>query len=462
LETKKIKKTIINIIFLFSEHCVNIKNRQDESVIKTTEGEGEMRGKLKNLTVQVIIGIILGIIVGFLFPEFGAKLKVLADAFIKLIKMVIAPIIFFTVVIGIGNMGDLKKVGRIGGKALIYFEIVTTFALAIGIIVVNLIKPGVGFNIDAVKGGDVSQYTKQAEEVNHGVIEFLLSIIPDNVIGAFAKGELLPILFFAILFGLSTAALGEKAKPVVALFERLTDIFFGVVNMVMKVSPIAAFGAMAYTIGTFGISSLVSLGKLMGSVYITMALFIFVVLGLIAKFYGFNIFKFIAYIKEEILLVLGTSSSESALPKLMERLEKYGCSKSVVGLVVPTGYSFNLDGTSIYLSMAAIFIAQAYGIDLTIWQELTLLGILMLTSKGAAGVTGSGFITLAATLAAFPMIPVEGIALLLGVDRFMSEARAITNIIGNAVATVVVSKMEDEFHPSAEQNEDRTNIAVAK
>lgn len=237
-----------------------------------------MQGKLKNLTVQVIIGIILGIIVGFLFPEFGAKLKVLADAFIKLIKMVIAPIIFFTVVIGIGNMGDLKKVGRIGGKALIYFEIVTTFALAIGIIVVNLIKPGVGFNIDAVKGGDVSQYTKQAEEVNHGVIEFLLSIIPDNVVGAFAKGELLPILFFAILFGLSTAALGEKAKPVVALFERLTDIFFGVVNMVMKVSPIAAFGAMAYTIGTFGISSLVSLGKLMGSVYITMALFIFVVL----------------------------------------------------------------------------------------------------------------------------------------------------------------------------------------
>ncbi|SFA51610.1 aerobic C4-dicarboxylate transport protein [Parageobacillus thermantarcticus] len=421
-----------------------------------------MRGKLKNLTVQVIIGIILGIIVGFLFPEFGAKLKVLADAFIKLIKMVIAPIIFFTVVIGIGNMGDLKKVGRIGGKALIYFEIVTTFALAIGIVVVNLIKPGVGFNTDAVKGGDVSQFTKQAEEVNHGVIDFLLSIIPDNVVGAFAKGELLPILFFAILFGLATAALGEKAKPVVALFERLTDIFFGVVNMVMKVSPIAAFGAMAYTIGTFGIGSLVSLGKLMGSVYITMALFIFVVLGLIAKFYGFNIFKFIAYIKEEILLVLGTSSSESALPKLMERLEKYGCSKSVVGLVVPTGYSFNLDGTSIYLSMAAIFIAQAYGIDLTIWQELTLLGILMLTSKGAAGVTGSGFITLAATLAAFPMIPVEGIALLLGVDRFMSEARAITNIIGNAVATVVVSKMENEFHPSTEQNEDRTNIAVAK
>jgi aerobic C4-dicarboxylate transport protein len=426
------------------------------------EGEGEMRINFKNLTVRVIIGIILGIVVGFLFPEFGTKLKVLADAFIKLIKMVIAPIIFFTVVIGIGSMGDLKKVGRIGGKALIYFEIVTTFALAIGIIVVNLVKPGVGFNTEAVKGGDISQYTKQAEEANHGVIEFLLGIIPDNVVAAMANGQLLPILFFAVLFGLATAALGDKAKPVVTLFERLTDIFFGVVNMVMKVSPIAAFGAMAYTIGTFGLGSLVSLGKLMASVYITMFLFIVVVLGAIAKFYGFNIFKFIAYIKEEILLVLGTSSSESALPKMMERLEKYGCSKSVVGLVIPTGYSFNLDGTSIYLSMVAVFIAQAYGIDLTIWQELTLLGVLMLTSKGAAGVTGSGFITLAATLAAFPMIPVEGIALLLGVDRFMSEARAITNLIGNGVATVVVSKMENEFHPSVEMELQDSNITIAK
>ncbi len=379
-----------------------------------------MRITFKNLTVQVITGILLGIAVGFLFPEFGTKLKVLADGFIKLIKMVIAPIIFFTVVIGIGNMGDLKKVGRIGGKALIYFEIVTTFALAIGIVVVNFVKPGVGFNTEAVKGGDISQYTQQAEAANHGFVEFLLGIIPDNVVGAMAKGELLPILFFAVLFGLATAALGEKARPVMALFEKLADIFFGIVNMVMKVSPIAAFGAMAYTIGTFGLGSLVALGKLMASVYITMFLFIVVVLGAIAKFYRFNIFKFIAYIKEEILLVLGTSSSESALPKMMEKLEKYGCSKSVVGLVIPTGYSFNLDGTSIYLSMAAMFIAQAYGIDLTIWKELTLLGVLMLTSKGAAGVTGSGFITLAATLAVFPMIPIEGMALLLGVDRFMS------------------------------------------
>lgn len=404
----------------------------------------------RNLTVQVIIGIIVGIAVGFIFPSFGEQLKVLADIFIKMIKMVIAPIVFFTVVIGIGSMGDLKKVGRIGGKALLYFEVVTTFALAIGIIVVNFIKPGKGFNTDAVEGGDVSQYTEAAKETSHSTIEFLMNIIPDNIVGAMAKGELLPILFFAILFGTALAAMGEKGKPVVTLFEKLAEVFFGVVNIVMKVSPVAAFGAMAYTIGKFGLGSLVSLGKLMGSVYITMFLFVVFILGAIAKYYNFNIFKFIAYIKEEILLVLGTSSSESALPRMMDRLEKYGCSKSVVGLVVPTGYSFNLDGTAIYLSMAAIFIAQAYGVDLTLMQEITLLGILMLTSKGAAGVTGSGFITLAATLAAFPMIPVEGIALLLGVDRFMSEARAITNLIGNGVATVVVSKMENEFTPSLE------------
>jgi aerobic C4-dicarboxylate transport protein len=409
-----------------------------------------MKINFRNLTVRVILGIIVGILIGFFFPEFGEKLKILADLFIKMIKMVIAPIVFFTVVIGIGNMGDLKKVGRIGGKALLYFEIVSTIALAIGALIVNLIKPGKGFNTDAVEGGDISQFTQQAKETSHGAIEFITGIIPDNIISAMASGELLPILFFAVLFGLSLAAMGDKGKPVVALFEKLTDVFFGVVNMIMKVSPIAASGAMAYTIGKFGLGSLVSLGKLMGSVYITMFIFIFGVLGLIAKYYRFSIFKFISFIKEEILLVLGTSSSESALPRMMERLEKFGCSKSVVGLVVPTGYSFNLDGTAIYLSMAAIFIAQAYGVDLTIMQEVTLLGVLMLTSKGAAGVTGSGFITLAATLAAFPMIPVEGIALLLGVDRFMSEARAITNLIGNGVATVVVSKMENEFHPPLE------------
>ncbi|WP_369361550.1 dicarboxylate/amino acid:cation symporter [Priestia megaterium] len=413
-----------------------------------------MKLSFKNLTVQVVIGILLGIAIGFMFPEFGAKLKVLADIFIKLIKMVIAPIIFLTVVIGIGSMGDLKKVGRIGGKALLYFEIVTTFALAIGIIVVNFIKPGAGFNINGANGADVTQYTQQAAEAEHGFMEFIMGIIPDSVFGAMANGELLPILFFAVLFGMATATLGEKAAPVITFFERCTDIFFGIVNMIMKLSPIAAFGAMAYTIGNFGIGSLQKLGFLMGSVYITMFLFIVFVLGTIAKIYGFNIFKFIAFIKEEILLVLGTSSSESALPKMMDKMEKYGCSKSVVGLVIPTGYSFNLDGTAIYLSMAAIFIAQAYGVDLSLMQEITLLGILMLTSKGAAGVTGSGFITLAATLAAFPMIPVEGIALLIGVDRFMSEARAITNLIGNGVATVVVSKMENEFHSPVERIQD--------
>ncbi len=407
-----------------------------------------MKLSFKNLTVQVLTGIIIGIIIGFLFPKFGAELKVLADIFIKLIKMLIAPIVFFTIVIGIGNMGDVKKVGRIGGKALLYFEIISTFALAIGLLIVNVIKPGSGFNIHAVKGGDISQFTQQAKETSHGAIDFILGIIPDNIVAALAKGDLLPILFFAVLFGIATSMLGEKGKPIISLFEHFAEVFFKIVNIVMKFSPIAAAGAMAYTIGNFGLGSLVSLGKLMGSVYITMFLFIAIVLGLVTKLYGFNVFKFIAYIKEEILLVLGTSSSESALPKLMERLEKFGCSKSVVGLVVPTGYSFNLDGTAIYLSMAALFIAQAYGVDLTLWHQITLLGILMLTSKGAAGVTGSGFITLAATLSAFPSIPVEGIALLLGVDRFMSEARAITNLIGNGVATVVVSKMENEFHPN--------------
>ncbi|WP_139891102.1 dicarboxylate/amino acid:cation symporter [Bacillus sp. D386] len=400
----------------------------------------------KNLTVQVVTGIILGIMVGAIFPEFGASLKILADLFIKLIKMLIAPIIFLTVIIGIGSMGNLKKIGKIGGKALLYFEIVSTLALAIGILVVNFVQPGSGLNTENLKTGDVSQYTAQAAESDQGFGAFILNLIPENVVGALASGELLPVLFSAILFGLAAASVGERAKPVITFFEIIADIFFKIVNMVMKISPIAAFAAMAYTIGNFGLGSLVSLGKLMGSVYLTMFLFVVLVLGSIAKYYGFNIFKFMAYIKEEILLVLGTSSSESALPGMMRKLENYGCSKQVVGLVIPTGYSFNLDGTSIYLSMAAIFIAQAYGIDLTIWQELTLLGILMLTSKGAAGVTGSGFITLAATLAAFPMIPVEGMALLIGVDRFMSEARAITNLIGNGVATVVVSKSEKEFN----------------
>ncbi|WP_036687783.1 dicarboxylate/amino acid:cation symporter [Paenibacillus tyrfis] len=408
-----------------------------------------MKINFKNLTVQVLIAIVLGILIGQFFPSFGVQLKVLGDMFVKLIKMVIAPIVFFTIVIGFANMGDMKKIGRIGGKALLYFEIITTFAMAIGIAVMYLVRPGSGMDVSKVgaNAADVAKYAKQAAETPHGFMDFLLSVIPDSVVGALAKGDMLPVLLFSVMFGLAMASLGEKSRPVTQFFEKLNDIFFKLVAMIMRFSPIAAGGAMAYTIGKFGIGSLFSLGKMMGSVYITMILFVIVILGAVARFYGFSIFNLLKFIKEEILLVLGTSSSESALPRLMERLEKYGCSKSVVGLVVPTGYSFNLDGTSIYLSMAALFIAQAYGIELTWLQIITLLGVLMLTSKGAAGVTGSGFVTLAATLAAIPgnVIPIEGMALLLGVDRFMSEARAITNLIGNSVATVVIAKSEKQF-----------------
>lgn len=401
---------------------------------------------LKNLTVQVIIAIILGIIVGAIWPEFGASLKILADLFIKLIKMLIAPIIFLTVVIGIGGMGDMKKVGKIGGKALLYFEVVSTIALAIGIMVAVLINAGAGFDTSKAQDADISKYTSAAADSSEaGLGGFIYDIIPENFVGAIASGALLPTLFSAILFGIATASLGEKTRPVITFFEQISEIFFKIVGMVMKISPIGAFGAMAYTIGFFGLGSLKSLGLLMVAVYLTMFLFVVFVLGSIAKYFGFNIFRFIAYIKDEIFIVIGTSSSESALPSLMRKLENLGCGKQVVGLVVPTGYSFNLDGTSIYLSMAALFIAQAYGVDLT-WLEIaTLLGVLMITSKGAAGVTGSGFITLAATLAAFPMVPVEGIALLIGVDRFMSEARAVTNLIGNGVACVVISKSENDF-----------------
>ncbi|MCP3775961.1 dicarboxylate/amino acid:cation symporter [Paenibacillus sp. MZ04-78.2] len=408
-----------------------------------------MKINFKNLTVQVLIAIVLGILIGQFFPTFGVQLKVLGDIFVKLIKMIIPPIVFFTIVIGFANMGDMKKIGRIGGKALLYFEIITTFAMSIGIAVMYLVRPGSGMDVSKVgaNAADVAKYAKQATESPHGFTDFLLSVIPDSVVGALAKGDMLPVLLFSVMFGLAMASLGEKSKPVTQLFEKLNDIFFKLVAMIMRFSPIAAGGAMAYTIGKFGIASLFSLGKMMGSVYITMILFVIVILGAIARFYGFSIFNLLKFIKEEILLVLGTSSSESALPRLMERLEKYGCSKSVVGLVVPTGYSFNLDGTSIYLSMAALFIAQAYGIELTLLQIATLLGVLMLTSKGAAGVTGSGFVTLAATLAAIPgnVIPIEGMALLLGVDRFMSEARSITNLIGNSVATVVIAKSEKQF-----------------
>ena len=415
-------------------------------LINYNKEEGFSMKYLKNLTVQVITAIILGIIVGAIWPEFGASLKILADLFIKLIKMLIAPIIFLTVVIGIGSMGDMKKVGKIGGKALIYFEIVSTIALAIGICVALFINAGSGIDTTHAGDADISKYTTAAEENSDaGLGGFIYNIIPDNFVGALANGDLLPTLLCAVLFGVAAASLGEKIKPVISFLEQVSEIFFKIVSIVMKVSPIGAFGAMAYTIGNFGLGSLKSLGLLMIAVYFTMFLFVIVVLGSIARFFGFNIFKYITYIKDEIFLVIGTSSSESALPSMMRKLENLGCSKQVVGLVVPTGYSFNLDGTSIYLSMATLFIAQAYGVHLSWIELITLLGILMITSKGAAGVTGSGFITLAATLAAFPMVPVEGIALLIGVDRFMSEARAVTNLIGNGVACVVISKNEKEF-----------------
>ncbi|KRE40083.1 dicarboxylate/amino acid:cation symporter [Paenibacillus sp. Soil724D2] len=407
----------------------------------------------KNLTLQVLLAIVLGIAVGQFFPHQGESLKVLSDVFVKMIKMVIAPIVFFTIVIGISGMGDMKKVGRIGGKALLYFEVITTFAMVIGVAVMYIIRPGAGMSTAGVKAADVAKYTKDAAATSHGFVDFLTSIVPDNVMAAFSKGDMLPVLFFSILFGLAMAGLGDRVKPVTNFLEKMNEIFFRIVGIIMKFSPIAAFGAMSYTIGKFGVHSLFSLGKMMGSVYITMALFIFIVLGSICRMYGFSLIKLLRFIKEELLLVLGTSSSESALPRVMEKLEKFGASKSVVGLVVPTGYSFNLDGTSIYLSMAGLFIAQAYGIELNWMQVLTFMGVLMLTSKGAAGITGSGFVTLAATIAAIPnnVIPIEGMALLIGVDRFMSEARAITNIIGNSVATIVIAKSENQFNANPEE-----------
>jgi aerobic C4-dicarboxylate transport protein len=417
----------------------------------------------KNLTLQVLLAIVLGIAVGQFFPHQGESLKVLSDVFVKMIKMVIAPIVFFTIVIGISGMGDMKKVGRIGGKALLYFEIITTFAMVIGVTVMYIIRPGAGMSTAGVKAADVAKYTKDAAASSHGFVDFLTSIVPDNVMAAFSKGDMLPVLFFSVLFGLAMAGLGDSAKPVTNFLEKTNEIFFRIVGIIMKFSPIAAFGAMSYTIGKFGVHSLFSLGKMMGSVYITMALFIFIVLGSICRMYGFSLIKLLRFIKEELLLVLGTSSSESALPRVMEKLEKFGASKSVVGLVVPTGYSFNLDGTSIYLSMAGLFIAQAYGIELNWMQVLTFMGVLMLTSKGAAGITGSGFVTLAATIAAIPnnVIPIEGMALLIGVDRFMSEARAITNIIGNSVATIVIAKSENQFNPNPEVKDQETSLQTS-
>ncbi len=396
-----------------------------------------------HLYLQVLIGIAIGTALGFAAPETAAAMKPLGDAFVKLIKMVIAPIIFATVVVGIAKIGDMREVGRVGVKALVYFEVVTTFALIIGLIVAHVIQPGHGINADprTLDARAVASYATQAKSMN--TVDFLLNIIPNSVVDAFAKGEILQVLLFSVLFGLSLAHIGDRAKPVVEFVEQVQNVFFGVISFIMKFAPLGAFGAMSFTIGRYGLGALVSLGTLMLAVYVTCFLFVALVLGTIAKMSGFSIWKFIRFIKEEILIVLGTSSSESVLPQIMAKLERAGCEKSVVGLVVPTGYSFNLDGTSIYLTMAALFIAQATNVDLTLGQQLTILGVLLLTSKGAAAVTGGGFITLAATLSTIDTLPIAGLALLLGVDRFMSEARAITNLIGNGVATVVVSVWEN-------------------
>ncbi|MCG9058097.1 dicarboxylate/amino acid:cation symporter [Laribacter hongkongensis] len=403
----------------------------------------QSRKLYKSLYFQVIVAIICGVLLGHFMPDSGTAMKPLGDGFIKLVKMMITPIIFCTVVVGIAGMEDMKKVGRVGGKALLYFEVVTTLALIIGLVIVNVLKPGAGMNVDpaTLDTGAIAKYTAKAGE--QSVVDFVLHIIPNSVVGAFAEGEILQVLLFSVLFGFALSMMGQSGKPVVKLVEDISHALFAAIGFIMKLAPIGAFGAMAFTIGKYGVSSLSSLAALMGSFYLTCLLFIGLVLGTITRFCGFSIWKLVRYIKEELLIVLGTSSSESALPRLMAKLEQLGCQKSVVGLVVPTGYSFNLDGTSIYLTMAAIFIAQACGIELTLTQELTIIGVLLLTSKGAAGVTGSGFITLAATLATVPDIPVAGLALILGIDRFMSEARALTNLVGNTVATVVVAKWEN-------------------
>ena len=402
----------------------------------------------RHLYVQVLAAILLGVLLGTANPELGAQMKPLGDAFIKLIKMLIAPIIFTTVVTGIAGMGDLRKIGRVGGKALVYFEVVSTLALIIGLVVVNWLQPGAGLNANpaTLDTKEVAQYATAAQHTS--VVEFLLHIIPATFVGAFAEGEILQVLLISLLFGFALTRLGDHARPVMNLLHEVARVFFGIVSMVTRVAPVAAFGAMAFTIGKYGLGSLLPLGKLMLGVYLTCGLFVFVVLGLIARANGFSIFRLLAYIKEELLIVLGTSSSESVLPRMLERMEEVGCARSVVGIVLPAGYSFNLDGTSIYLTMAAIFVAQATNTPLTLTQQLTVLLVLLVTSKGAAGVTGSGFITLAATLGKVSHIPIEGLVLLIGVDRFMSEARALTNLCGNAVAMVVIAKWEGAFDRS--------------
>ena len=407
----------------------------------------------KIMYIQVLIAIALGILVGYFFPSvgkvagYGEQLKPLGDAFIKLVKMIIAPVIFLTIVTGIAGMNNLRQVGRVAGKAMIYFLTFSTLALIIGLIVGNVLHPGAGLDIDPatlIAGKDAAKiHEYQAKTGDMTIVKFLMDIIPDTLVSPLVTGNILQVLFVAVLFGVSLSMIGEKAKPVLNFFQSLSTPVFKLVEILMKLAPIGAFGAMAFTIGKYGIGSIGNLLFLLLTFYITSLLFVLVILGAVARYNGFSIIKLIKFIKEELLLVLGTSSSEAALPTLMQKMEQAGCEKSVVGLVIPTGYSFNLDGTNIYMTLAALFIAQACNIDLTLTQQITLLLVAMLSSKGAAGITGAGFITLAATLAVVPSVPVEGMALILGIDRFMSECRALTNLVGNACATVVVSRWEN-------------------
>lgn len=414
------------------------------------------RGKLplyRQLYVQVLVAIAAGILLGHFYPDVGASLKPLGDAFIRLVKMIIAPVIFLTVATGIAGMSDLKKVGRVAGKAMIYFLTFSTLALVVGLIVANVVQPGAGMHIDpaSLDAKAVSTYATKAHETT--ITGFLMNIIPTTIVGAFAEGDILQVLFFSVLFGISLAMVGDRGKPVTDFLNAVTAPIFKLVAILMKAAPIGAFGAMAFTIGKYGIGSIANLAMLIGTFYLTSLLFVFVVLGAVARYNGFSILALIRYIKEELLLVLGTSSSEAALPNLMQKMERAGCKRSVVGLVIPTGYSFNLDGTNIYMTLAALFIAQATDIQLSLADQILLLLVAMLSSKGAAGITGAGFITLAATLSVVPAVPVAGMALILGIDRFMSECRALTNFVGNAVATIVVARWENEL--------DQTKLAEA-
>jgi len=414
-----------------------------------TDAPPPPRSRTPHLYAQVIVAIVAGVALGYFYPATGAALKPLGDGFIKLVKMIIAPVIFLTVVTGIAGMRDIGRVGRVAGKALLYFFVMSTLALIIGLVVANVVRPGAGLNIDpaTLDAASITGYAAKAHDTS--VTGFLLNIIPDTVFSGLVEGNILQVLFVAVLFGIALAATASRGDGVLALLEGLSAAVFKLVAILMRAAPVGAFGAMAYTIGKFGLGTLAHLAALVASFYLTALVFVLVVLGAVGAACGFSIFRLIAYLKTELLLVLGTSSSESALPLLIEKLERAGCPKSVVGLVVPTGYSFNLDGTNIYMTLAALFIAQATNVDLSFGQQALLLGVAMLSSKGAAGVTGAGFITLAATLQVVPSIPLAGMALILGVDRFMSECRSLTNFIGNAVATIVVSRWEGQLDRKA-------------